>query len=335
MAITKQRMKESLQDKSVAWTQFSRVNFKNSPQAIHCFFEGEDRKYYLDRVEEISLYPLEKIIGYDCKGKENVISLWKKIKGSIKYQTAIVCFFVDRDYGLSHENYDESVYETLYHSLENFYVTRSTIQKILVKEFGINAIDLEYNKTLQDYDKRLSEFRNILAGLNTFIISFQKIGAYLQIDKFKLNDFVQIGIEEIKILKEMSFENLKDYYFNKLNNEFKQGKKHSEENLKSFMDVIDSVEDVFKVEFEIVNNNIEKLSHGKLELYFLKKILEDLKTRNDKKDYFLFKRENISLDVNSKNLLSNLSKYAYTPKCLEEFMVRYQSEDSEILNVAN
>ncbi|WJX08187.1 DUF4435 domain-containing protein [Bacillus cereus] len=335
MAITKQRMKESLQDKSVAWTQFSRVNFKHSPQAIHCFFEGEDRKYYMDRVEDISLYPLEEIIGYDCKGKENVISLWKKIKGTIKYKTAIVCFFVDRDYGLSHENYDEIVYETPFHSLENFYVTRSTIQKILVKEFGINAIDLDYHKTLEDYENRLNEYRNILAKLNAFIISFQKIGAHLQIDKFKLNDFIQIGIEEIKILKDMSFENLKVYYFNKLNNEFKQGKKHSENNLRSFMEVIDSVEIMFKEEFEIVNNNIEKLSHGKLELYFLKKILEDLKKHNDKKSYFLFKRENISLDVNSKNLLSNLSKYAYTPKCLEEFITRYQNKDSKTLNVAN
>ncbi|MBX9953896.1 hypothetical protein H7T43_03105 [Peribacillus simplex] len=56
-----------------------------------------------------------------------------------------------------------------------------------------------------------------------------------------------------------------------------------------FLPVIDSVEEMFKIEFEIVNKNLLKLSHGKLELYFLKKILEDLKKLNDKKDYFLYK----------------------------------------------
>ncbi|MBY0221772.1 DUF4435 domain-containing protein [Sporosarcina aquimarina] len=330
MAISKLSMKESLEDKSVAWMQFSRLDFRNL-QAIHCFFEGEDRKYYINRIEDISMKPLEEIIGYDCKGKRNVIRLWKKIKNNVKYQSVLSCFFVDKDYGLNPEDYDTSVYETPCYSIENLYVTRDTIKQILVKEFGINAINSDYNKTLQDYDNRLNEFRNILAGLNTFIICFQKLSASLDLEKFKLGDFIHIDIREIKVLKEMSFENINVYYHTKLSNECKQGKKYSEENLQSYLDVIGSVESIFKMEFEVVNKNLEKLSHGKLELYFLKKILENLKLLNDKKNYFSLKRDNISLDTNSKNLLSNLSKYAYTPKCLVEFLTVYQSTESESL----
>ena len=278
------------------------------------------------------MQPLEGIIGYDCKGKRNVISLWRKIKSNIKYKSVISCFFVDKDYGVNPEKYDKSVYETPSYSIENFYVTLDAMKNILVKEFGINAIDSDYSKTLQDYDERLNEYRNILAGLNTFIICFQKLSASLKLDKFKLDDFVHIDIREIKVLKEMSFKNLNDYYLKKLNNECKQGRKYSEENLKNYLEVIDSVESMFMKEFEVVNNNLENLSHGKFELHFFKKVLGNLKTLNDKKDYFSLKRESISLDTNSKNLLSILSKYAYTPKCLKEFLNIYQSTDTGILS---
>ncbi|EGO2522631.1 DUF4435 domain-containing protein, partial [Enterococcus faecalis] len=44
---------------------------------VFCFFEGEDRKYYNDRVEE-HLTDIQ-ILGYVCGNRDEVIKVYKKI----------------------------------------------------------------------------------------------------------------------------------------------------------------------------------------------------------------------------------------------------------------
>lgn len=115
--------------------------------------------------------------------------------------------------------------------MENFYVRPETFKRIIIKEFGIYTIEEDYSKVVHDYNEKLSEYRRLLAGLNAFIICFNKLEVSINIDKFKISDFVDIDIRKLEIKKEMNFESLKIYYLEKLQNEVRQNKNHAKENL--------------------------------------------------------------------------------------------------------
>lgn len=269
------------------------------------------------------------------QGKKNVIILWKKIKDNFKFSKVLTSFFIDKDYETKINQYDNNVFETPYHSLENFYVRPETFKRIIIKEFGIYTIEEDYSKVVHDYNEKLSEYRRLLAGLNAFIICFNKLEVSINIDKFKISDFVDIDIRKLEIKKEMNFESLKIYYLEKLQNEVRQNKNHAKENLEKFLNVIGVVESMYQQELDNVIQNLDNLSHGKMELHFLKKIIENLKLLNGKKEYFSCKRDSVNLDINSKNILSNLSQHAFTPEDLKEFLETKQFEDNIKVRVAN
>jgi len=335
MSVTKEKMKASLKDKSSIWLTFSRTNYPKAKDSFHCFFEGEDRKYYIDRIEQYTNFKPERIIGYDCKGKDAVIELFKKIKSNEKYSSSSISFFVDRDYELDERIEDNSLYQTAYHSLENCYVVPSAFANIVNIELGINNIDEDFEKVLIDYKDRIDEFKNIAVYLNTFIICFQKLGGQLEFEKLNISNFIDIGIENIKVKLDFSFEGIKAFYLSKLIKEVETGKKHSNENYEKFCSIIDRVEEIFDEELSIVKANLDTKIHGKMELYFLKKIIEDLKRLNKAGQYFSHKRDCIYIDEQSKNILSNLSKYAETPNCLIEFLGNFCSTELKEYQYAN
>ncbi|WP_372402338.1 DUF4435 domain-containing protein [Bacillus spizizenii] len=324
MAITKEFMRESLKEASVVWMDFSMkyAPFHNKNH-IHCFFEGEDRKYYLDRIERYTSYSTENILSYDCKGKPNLLKIWKKISSKSKYNKVVKAFFVDKDYGLNTYEKDETVYETPYHSLENFYVNIETLERLLIKEFGLNSIDSDLKKVLNDFIERHKSFQEIIAPINAFIISFQELDSPIMIKKFKIEDFVEIRIDQINKLKENTFDSLKEYYLAKLNKDVRMRRKHSEDNLYKFNQIIDKVEERYFENLSKVYSNKDTLIHGKFELHFLKKIIDNLKSYNSNGQYFTRKRGNVNIDIQSSNILSNLSQYALTTKCLVAFLEKY------------
>ncbi|MCY7716080.1 DUF4435 domain-containing protein [Bacillus altitudinis] len=334
MTITKKFMKESLKETSVVWMDFS---MKYAPfhgkNHIHCFFEGEDRKYYLDRIERYTNYSAKDILSYDCKGKVKLLQIKKKIDSKSKYNKVVKAFFVDRDYGLHVYDKDETIYETPYHSLENFYVNKDTLERLLIKEFGLNFIDSDFNKILNDFIDCHKSFQELMAPINAFIISFQELDSPIIINKFKIEDFVEISIQQIIKLKENTFDCLKEYYLDKLMQDVRRRKKNSEDNLDNFNQIIDKVNEGFFKNLSNIYMNRDTLIHGKFELYFFRKIIENLKCHNNNGQYFTRKLHNINIDIHSNNILSNLSQYALTPDCLIEFLKKYSYvNEQEIIN---
>lgn len=324
MTITKEFMRESLKETSVVWMDFS-VNYASchNKNHIHCFFEGEDRKYYLDRIERYTNYSTKNILSYDCKGKSKVLKIHKKITSKSKYNNVVKAFFVDKDYGLKAYDKDETIYETPYHSLENFYVNKETLERLLIKEFGLNSIDSDFKKVLGDFIDRHKSFQELSAPLNAFIISFQELNSPINISKFKLEDFTEIRIDKIIKLRENTFDTLKEYYLDKLKQDVSRGKTYAEDNLFKFNQIIDKVEERFFENLSNVYMNKANLMHGKLELHFFRKIIENLKSYNSNGRYFTLKRDNINIDIQSSNILSNLSQYAITTECLVAFLKKF------------
>ncbi|MGT8905296.1 DUF4435 domain-containing protein [Bacillus safensis] len=322
MAITKEFMKNSLKDKSVTWTEFLK-NVKHS-NSIHCFFEGEDAKYYLDRVEEYTSYSLSDITVYSCDGKRNLLKLHKKISSYEEYNALSKAFFIDKDYGLETIEVDDQVYITPYYSIENFYVNQNSFKRLIIKEFGINIFEDDFKKVTEDFASQYKEFLKIISPLNAFIYSFLKAEEEIIIDKFRLADFIDIKVDTVIKLKDTGFDSLKTYYKEKLERDITRRKQHAENNLNKFNAVIDKVENDFFNNLQKVLDNKETLTHGKIALFFLIKFIEDLKLVNKKSNYFSRKRQSVYIDIQSNNILSNLSQYAQTTDCLIFFLKKYQ-----------
>jgi len=322
MAITKEFMRDSLNDKTVAWMEFSK-NAKRS-NSLHCFFEGEDAKYYLDRVEKYTSYLFPDISTYNCDGKGNLLKLHKKISSYEEYKTLSKAFFVDKDYGLEILDVDDKVYITPYYSIENFYVNTSSFKRLIMKEFGINTFDDDFKRVTEDFASQYKEFLNIISPLNAFIYSFLQFGEEIMIDKFKLGDFVDIKVDNVTKIRDTDFHSLKAYYKDKLERDIARGRPHAENNFKKFNAIIDKVENDFFDNLQKVIDNQETLTHGKMALFFLIKFIEDLKFVNSKSRYFSRKRKSVYIDIQSSNILSNLSQYALTTDCLILFLEQYQ-----------
>lgn len=320
MSITKAEMRKSVNSKSALWMKFTSAVSKGYHSYLHVFFEGEDGSYYSERINHFSSYNPKEIINYDCGGKDNVVLLWKKIKLNEYHKKVKTRFFVDKDYGLDSKEYDDLVYVTPNYSFENFYLEYMCFEKILINEFRVNSIDEEFLILTDIYINRLMEYKNIIANFNAFIICFHKLQSPIVIERCKISDFIDIYIDRIDVKKVMNFDTLKEYFHNKLTVDLRANKKYAEENFGKFDDAIDEVEKIFEEELKNVLNNLDELSHGKLEFYFLRNFLEDLKKSNSKKSIFKETRTSVFIDPQSKGLVSYLSKYAETPPCLIEFL---------------
>lgn len=269
---------------------------------LFCFFEGEDRKYYVIRIEKYSNIPEDNIISYSCNGKEQVLKLYKMLQN--EYKDVKKMFFVDKDFDNIKSN--KELYVTPGYSIENHYVTNSAFKKILHNEFGINKVDSDYAKCLEDFYERKEEFNAEIKKLNAWIyyqkIKMKELGIVnISYQNFKLKKIFEIRIDKLNIKNNITIELLKKQY--------KEAYDVSESELEKYIELF----------------NDESYLRGKYQLDFLKMILEDMINKNKEGEYFECYRDNIKMNPNV-NTLSSLSIYADTPGSLKDFLSDYETK---------
>ena len=288
----------------VVYTRFC-LDKNNNKDCLFCFYEGEDRKYYNSRIEKYSDYDFEHIISYDCGGKENVLNIYKLIGTSEKNNEIKKAFFIDRDF-IPSPLKKEEIYETPCYSIENFYVSASAFGKILVREFGINCNDQDYEKCIQDYKSRINEYNNLILYFNAWLSCQRKKGK--DCFKVKLSDFKimryfnNVSINKVEVKKIIDDAFLREY----------------------FKDADYVVAEEVEEEKKLFNEkDRSSLFRGKFELDFLKSVLKSLVELNKKQQYFAQKYNSVSLNPDT-NILSTLCEYADTPDCLIKFLNQYR-----------
>lgn len=281
---------------------------KRYKDAMFCFYEGEDNKYYEHRVVQYTEIPYDNIISFDCEGKENVLKVYEMIKTKPDYDGVVMAFFTDRDYFESENKTD--LYETPCYSVENFYTSINCFKKILKIGFGINVHEEDFEKCVQDFCKSQCMFHQHMIVFNAWLKGQreeEKKNGHrnVHLKNFKIGKlFETIGIN-IVIPKE----NINYDYFQKM---FPDAIKLSEKRMKEhilFMKDCDK----------------QKCFRGKQELNFLKKVIDDLVRKNNNGDYFVEKHNCVGLDPNKDTLLT-LSQFADTPECLIEFLSKYKGK---------
>lgn len=137
------------------------------PKHIFCFYEGEDGKYYDQRIKKILG---NEIITIKSGNKENTLSVWRKIKNNPAYNSIRKMFFVDKDMDELPEDKDDDLYVTPCYSIENLYVCKESFADIIETEFSISKIENDHNKCMALFRNLYSEFCDEMIESNALIL---------------------------------------------------------------------------------------------------------------------------------------------------------------------
>lgn len=283
------------------------IQFVNSKKYFKtyafCFYEGEDGKYYNSRISQKFG---NKFITYTVGNKKEVLKLFRRITSTDLYDDVCTMFFVDRDYDLSLSGESEKLFETPCYSIENLYVQKECLMKILQSEFGLNEIDDDFQKCLVDFEQRERDFNNEILEFNSLVYLRRKksdSNSNCSFGSIKTSHMLKVNVDKVERATKY------DETINKIKEKLQFEEKEIEKSKKELEEKGD-----FSVNFR-----------GKNQLDFFVEFIRGLKKLNEDGGYFGIKHNNIHINVTS-NRLSELSQYAVTPSILEEFLEKHKAE---------
>lgn len=274
-----------------------------------CFYEGEDGKYYNSRIRQKFG---NKFVTYTVGNKKEVLKLLNKITTTNLYNDVCTMFFVDKDYDISLRGSNEKLFETPCYSIENLYVQRECLLKILQSEFGLNEIDNDCVKCLCDFDEREREFNSQILEFNSLVYLRRKksdSNSNFAFGSIKTSHIVKVDLKKVE--KATKYNETINRIIEKLQFE----EKEIEEAKKELTE-----KQYFSLNFR-----------GKNQLDFFVEFIKRLKEANEKGGYFTAKYNNIHIHLTS-NRLSELSQYAVTPPVLEEFLERHKNKFMKLIS---
>ena len=291
----------------VAYTKFC-LDREYHNTNLFCFYEGEDIKYYGQRIERYSGYTFDRIIFYNCGGKKQVLKAYELIRKETSYKYVKKAFFVDRDFDPINTTKATEIYQTPCYSIENFYTSVEAFKRLIYTEFGINTIESDFDLCVSDYKRSIAVFHDSTRLLNAWICyqrekekeQSQKLVILSDYNISKL--FCVLHIDHVEPIEEINID--------VINREFPKSYAIEEDEFQKITSIFDRV-------------NPQQCFRGKFELQFFRHIIEDLKRKNCDGGYLTIKRNCVRIDVNS-NPLSALSLYADTPDDLVAFLTTYQ-----------
>jgi len=303
-----EQMRQSRKSYTVAYQKFM-LDYRK--YAYYCFFEGkDDPKYYNIRIKS----RVNNFNWYICNGKDNVM----KIKNLIEknYQGVNSLYFIDKDFSnLKFSN--NNVYITPCYSIENFYSNEEFIKEVLKTECMIDEYDDDFNVIMDIFKKLQEKFHENTIILNVWLACYsdkleQNNNQIIEIKRLNIDDKIEAFLKnsvlpELKGIKNLDSINEKlkiDKIFN-IDSDF-----ITEENIKH------------KIKFFKKIGNFACFFRGKFELLFIVSFLDKLKQEITKKNNraFNLKKRKCDTEFKLNNILSSLTQYARTPKCLNAFL---------------
>ncbi|WP_460281540.1 DUF4435 domain-containing protein [Clostridium senegalense] len=293
-----QEMIESSDDIEAIFQEYVETKDNQKDPVIYCFFEGKDYRYYGMR---INMFCDHETIPYDCKGKDNVLQLYAMIMNNTYHNNKnSTLFFIDKDFD-TEEFKNDDIYKTPCYAIENFYATDSAFIEFLKGELRINRN--AFNKDdKEDFDKALRLFRKTR---QEFIDKIRMLNVWYSLQKNKSKDEKNkpnlMQLKECKKLRlPLNIEELKDLTPNYI----------------AFNEI--DIQNELK---RLMENPVMNFRGKYYEEFLVDTISKIITDSNKPKDIFS-KRRKVNLQVGKDNIISALSQYADTPKCLKEYLKR-------------
>lgn len=296
-------MRQGREESSTAFMEFANKRAYYQDHAF-CFYEGEDGKYYDNRIRNIIG---NNFIHIKAGNKNKVLKTMKLIKSKSEYKDVTTMFFVDRDMGFNMPEYEEDdVFVTPCYSIENLYVNKNSFGMILETEFSLNIDDEDYIKYKRRFIELYEEFCNLMLEFNALVLIRKEKNLdceKVNIQSIKTTDLVNIDIKD-GLSKNIKYERIID-------------------SLKVQLNVTD-------VEIELAQSRLAKYGEkvetfrGKNQFDFMSKYIEQLCNRKNE----LFNPVPTSININpNQNRLSTFSSYANTPECLVSFLETHKIKE--------
>lgn len=278
----------------------------NFDESLICVFEGEDAKYYGIRIDGVISHLERKNLS--CKGKKNVITLRDKVKKNPELSNAKILYFIDMDF--DNHIIDSDLYCTPCYSIENFYVRSDVFKKILTDELGLCSF--KDDDLIVGLCSEYEAFENLadeaLVDLNGWLM--------LRIKESERNPKIQLNLNNHNISKFLKIDDnipTKLYDFEQLDKLFALGDALQQDELSSACHFIRS-------------KDIKDVTRGKYRLDYFRLYLDSILEKARKGEQHFAKRSVKSkLSLSKTQMISELSQYAMTPKCLEGFLVNYKA----------
>ena len=294
------KMREARELSTVAFMEFITI-YRNSPNHIFCFFEGEDAKYYSPKIESV--------VGRDtnfikCNNKHQTLKIWERLTNDSCYSHVTKLFFVDKDMDEFPENKDDNLYITPCYSIENLYVNKETFERIMHTEFSLNTFDQDFKKCTDLFSTLLNEFNEHITEFNACLLLRKRkspANSDAIFSNFKVNQAFSVDLDKIsktpKYKKQIS----------KIKTALDADEREFESAIQGLTDMGD-----FSLVFR-----------GKNNLDFMVLLLILLKNANNTGGFFEKKIQSVTLNL-TKNRLSELSQYAVFPQCLKDFLEKHK-----------
>ena len=280
---------------------FLSYTLTKSSQKIFLFFEGiDDFKYYCPRISFVCND--KKYKKYDCNCKKNVLRIHSMITNqTVKDNKSITMFFVDKDYD-DNSNIDNDIYITPTYSIENLYFTDLAIENMIRAEMGLsehskddeNDFNVAYNYVINFRDKII---KDILYGNACYS---------LQIKKSHEIDGVKPNLSAIKRYDDIA--NISEF-------------KDIKGKIKNYIEVSD---DEIEEEYERLKSDAIRYIRGKYMLEKMSKCIQKIEEESNKganhERHWFSKKRRMRLNTSESTLISDLSNYAETPRCLINYI---------------
>ncbi len=273
--------------------------------AIICIFEGEDAKYYGSRVDAFLNGRNRKNV--NCKGKSNLLELKKTVEKNTNLDQVNILYFADRDY-----DYNDITHGTIYftpcHSVENFYVNKDSLNRIVSDEYGICSVTnkSEFEQIISLFSTLHESFSEATLDLNSWImcqIEMTKTNKdiELNLNNTKITDFLKIELDKITPLYDV--DSLSEFF-----------KKSAPIDIESFE----------SAKQKIIKSGLSESCRGKYALQFFRIFLEKINIELANKNSSIVSATlKPKMLINDSNIISALSQYAKTPSCLNDFLYHH------------
>lgn len=279
-----------------------------NPLAVFCFFEGKDSSYYAPRINYHMILRggLASIWYGNCEGKKNVLDIHQAIKNNTSLSSMWAMYFVDRDFE-ENNMIDVNCYVTYGYAVENCYTTPSTVEGFIRwKFFNDQVYSVDEVATVSDiiasYEKSKESFRAAIGNFNTWACAQKVIRGDRshRLNVFDDQRLVELRFETCEVIQLYTYENLDNA-----------------------AGVPCTTVAELRAGLNWFDGKDPNWCHrGKQELQFLGLFLRSLLQRAQNGQPPFNVRRAVHFGLSARNLMIELSPFAYTPPCL----IRYLDE---------
>lgn len=268
-----------IQDFDHAYSQYGQ-------DKLYCFVEGKDAPFYIIYCPDAEFIK--------CKGKKFVIDANKYMRRRHDKSLLKLRFFVDRDFD-DNSLLHNSIYITDGYSIENFYVCKECVERILKSEFHLDGKSNadKFNKALNLFSHKLYEFNEGVLLFNSWYANVKR------------TDDVSGNPSKV---------NLDDKFPNKLTKyQISTGfeKAYTKNDIISLYPAAPHIsdKDIESTKSIIFRDKLGFYLRGKYQLEFLYKFLTFLNDDATKNENPIYTLKGKNFHVSFKYLLSELSQY--------------------------